>query len=267
MSRSLLILTPAVIGLAVLATPSLFASTDVLPGFDLFQTDPSTTNQDFSGNPIPIDFFGPGSDPFDGRVDCAGVPLPGFSGCPNDDLSTVDTIVERLDLAQLPSPYPSSDQITIEIVALQLRSVAPITVTYNGGLNPELWDVDIGLSLQMPQPTGTMDIVHADVAGGTFSSLLPVVPNFVFTRVSDGEVRELDGAEIGPLVIEFEAIDVPWVHLAPPAESCTSNFCVNPGVVTVEQALFAAHGVLAVCPEDPTQTGYSTWGELKSIYR
>jgi hypothetical protein len=267
MSRSPQILTLAAIGLVLLAPASLFASTDVLPGFDLFQTDPSSTFQDFIGEPLPSDFFGPGSDPFDGGVPCHGVPLPGFPGCPTDDLSFVDTIVERLANAELPPPYPSSDQIPIEIVALQLRSVAPITVTYNGGLNPELWDVDVGLSQMLPQPTGTMDITHEDPAGGHFSSLLPVIPRYVFTRVSDGEVRILDGADMGPLVLEFEAIDVPWVHIAPPAGSCTSNFCVNPGVVTVEVAPHAAHGVLSICPEDPTQALPSTWGEVKSTYR
>ena len=221
---------------------------DVQPGLDLFQTDPGTTFQDFSGAPIPADFFGPGSDPFDGGIALQGNPQP-TTRCPDDDLSGVDTIVERLGVSTHPT-IPSTDFVAIEIVELHLRSVAPITVTYNGGQNPELWDVEVELSPSVPQQPGQMDITHLNPTGGTFDSALPVVPMFIFIRQIDGMVLVLDLGELAflpPLL--FEAQGVPWVHVNPPAASCTSNFCVNPGDLTVEQALLASHGIISICPE------------------
>ncbi|MFQ5599222.1 MAG: hypothetical protein ACE5G2_01570, partial [Candidatus Krumholzibacteriia bacterium] len=143
-------------------------------GMDLWRTDPNTTFQDLSGTPIPADFFDPGSDPFDGVIGLGGVALGASTTCPNDDLSIVDTIVERLATAVLPT-VPSTDTVPIEIVELSLRSTEPITVTYNGGMNPELWDVDVHLS-QLPQPQGTMTITKNHPNGGFFSSDLPVLP-------------------------------------------------------------------------------------------
>jgi hypothetical protein len=267
MSRSVHLTILAAASLVLFAPAITFASTDVLPGFDLFQTDASTTFQDFSGMPIPADFFDPGSDPFGGIIALQGVPLQSHPACPNDDLSTVDTIVERRQQAVLPQPFPSSAVIEIEIVALQLRSSSPITVTYNGGQDPELWDVDVELSQTSAQPIGSMTIEHTHPSGGIFSSTLPVVPRFTFTRVSDSAVRVLDAGDLGPAITEFRAFDLPWLHVVPPVTSCTSNFCVNPGNLTVEQAVLAAHGVLAVCPEEPTQAQPETWGAVKSIYR
>jgi hypothetical protein len=252
--------------MALLVPAGLSANTNVLPGFDLFQTDPNTTFQDFGPAPIPPNFFGPGSDPFHGQIWFMGEPLQNDPNCPNDDLSSADTIVERLEEAELPDPNGSSDVIEIEIIQLHLTSIDPIVVTFNGGQDPELWDVEVELSDVVPQPPGRMTITHTHANGGVFDSQLPVVPKFIFTRQSDNMILELDAGNEGPLIIDFQALNIPWVHIVPPDNSCTSNFCVNPDQVTEEQAILAAHGVLAICPEKPTQTLPSTWGRVKAIY-
>ena len=250
-----------------LMLPMNAQAANVLAGADLFQTDPNTTFQDFAGFPIPADFFSPGSDPFVDLVRLQGVPLGSSSICSNDDLNLADTIVLRLAEAVLPDENNSSDIIQVEIVELQLVSVSPIVVTENGGQNPTLWDIEVTLSDVAFQTAGTMTVRHESPAGGTFDSTVPVVPKFTFTQVGNpANFRVFDGGNEG-LTIDFKTSDVPWNHHVPPGNSCTSNFCVNPDEVTVETALFAAHGVISICPEDPTPTDESTWGEVKSIYR
>lgn len=258
----------------------------IYPGIDLFST-PSggTTFQDYGGNPIPANFFDPGSDPFDGAVVLGGDPLP-------LPLDPADTIVERMAPAFLPGPG-DTDVIPIEIVALSLRSVSPITVTYNGGQNPELWDVQVCLSSAAPQPQGTMTVRNGPCGcseGGTFISDLPVLPKLTFTRtLPSPAVRVLDfGAVLAP-PIQFQTLHGHWlpsdpgfsvvtapaglsvdhdcdggtppVQNLPPttnffpglrAEHCQDGNCPSPLLVmkrlTVEQAALAAHGILPPQP-------------------
>ncbi len=116
-----------------------------------------------------------------------------------------------------------------------------------------------------PQQQGQMTILRVDGTGGTFDSVLPVTPRLTFTRISDGEQRVLDGGEAG-MTIPFEALDVPWADHTPPEDSCTSNFCVNPDGLTIEQAALAAHGIISICPTEGTPSDSATWGTVKSIY-
>ena len=122
------------------------------------------------------------------------------------------------------------------------------------------------LSPSSPQSVGTMVIRHTIPSGGTFDSTLPVTPMFIFQRIGDGAVRYLDLGAF-PIAIQFTGNNVPWAHTVPPAGSCTSNFCVNPGSLTTEQSMLAAHGVLSVCPTAPTPTHTATWGTIKVMYR
>jgi hypothetical protein len=164
---------------------------DVLPGIDVWTTPGGGTSfDDFAANPIPADFFDPGSEPFLGIVLFSGQPLPDLGPPSAPSLFPTDTVVERLAPAAMPGPAT----IPIEIVALSLVSSQPITVTYNGGQNPELWDVQACLSSLAPQPQGSMTIARTCPGGGTFRSTLPVVPKLVFTRQSDLQVRVLDPA-------------------------------------------------------------------------
>ncbi|TWT41996.1 Proprotein convertase P-domain protein [Phycisphaerae bacterium RAS1] len=184
---------------------------DIPPGDDIFTTPCGGASfEDFSNTPIPADFFGPGSDPFDGIVVFGGVPL-NTSG---PSIGPTDTIVRRTGLAHLPMPG-SSANVPIEIVALNLVSCQPITVTYNSG-PPELWDVRVCLPPMVPQTPGHMT-VNRDLclpSGGTFTSILPVQPRLTFTRVNP---------PAGPTIIfdlpqplPFQTVNGHWLKDDPP---------------------------------------------------
>jgi hypothetical protein len=178
-------------------------------------------------------------------------PLPP-SLCPDDDLTLIDTIVQRKTTASLPT-IGSEDVIDIEIVALSLVSTNPITVTYNGGLNPELWDMYVGLSASQINGNALIRKTHAN--GGTFDSDLPVVPTFVFVRQSDAAERTLDGGS-PPLWTEtLEVLDEPWEYFEPAPLSCRSNFCA-PGPY-VQTGVKFTQGLLSTCAE-PVPAARST---------
>ena len=205
---TIIILAPFWYNSAVLAT-------DVLAGVDLWETrPPNDATYEFGGgtecSPIPASFFDPGSDPFDGVVSFQGQPL---QTSPPGTLGSTHMIVERLTDAELPS-CPSSDTVDIEIVALNLVSTEPITVTYGGMQDPELWDVHMCLSSEEDsQQTGSMTIYQKCAAGGTFTAELPVTPKFVFTKVGEPSTqRTLDYGleEIGP--IYYDVTDGHWLY-------------------------------------------------------
>lgn len=265
-----------VLAAALLVVPATALATDVLPGYDLFATVPPdqpprpASYQDFTGPfTIPPDFFDPGSDPFQGRVYFHGVPLGSFPGC-FGDLGNTDTIVEREATAVLPG-VGSFDTVPIEIIALSLHSASPITVTYNGGANPELWDVKVDLSPTLPS-RGNMTIYHSLPDGGTFDAQFTVYPLLTFTRVSDLSVRILDAGMFG-LGDQFSTSNVPWRHdpIGQPVArpSCVSNFVAgyDGNKIDVEElAAYALHGVYPSWPT-PTAVEETTWGGLKALYR
>jgi hypothetical protein len=196
----------------------------ILPGHDLFETpEGPDTYMDFSTVPIPADFFGPGSDPFTGTVVLKGKPL---NTTPDSILGPTDTIVKRTSQAELPT-CGSTTTVDIEIVALSLTSASPITVTYNGGQNPELWDVDVCLSSDTAQSPGSMTINHDCPEGGTFSATLPVLPKFTYTHLTD--VRVLDFGNEGYPPIPLSTTDGHWTHSDPGFGIITS-----PGGLTVD---------------------------------
>jgi hypothetical protein len=199
-------------------------------GYDLLETDSDNTYLDAV---LPPDFFGPGSDPFDGRIYFEGVPIPDYAppgGPTYTGLGPTSTIVERREDAG-GEGYP--DTIEIEIVELSLVSVAPITVTYGGG-SPEAWDVIAEVpENDVNQTPGSMDVQHEAVHGGTFDSYLPVDPKLTFMRIPDGFTvgpyyySSLTG---GP--IEFEAYDVPWCHTANPLDTPAGNWVIEKAGLT-----------------------------------
>jgi hypothetical protein len=154
------------------------------PGVDLFETpnDSMTVESLFTVSPIPAGFFGPGSDPFDGTIALEGSPL---TTSPPDTLGPTDVIIERLDTAML-NVTPSVATVAIELVALSLISTSPITVTYDGGQNPEEWQVDICLSSIGYPPSGFMYINRHCDSGGSFTVDFsdPIFLKATFTRVS-----------------------------------------------------------------------------------
>jgi hypothetical protein len=154
------------------------------PGYDLFETAPGTS-VDFSSSPIPAGFFDPGSEPFDAAIPLLGTPLGYFHGHATGE---TDTIVQRLDPVKLQTPT-STAHVPIQIVALSLQSVQPITVHNVGGT--EKWDVSVGLS-PTASPKGSITIHGHDKHGGTFDSTLPVLPKITFTRLGDRKVKTID---------------------------------------------------------------------------
>jgi hypothetical protein len=144
----------AVCALGLYSLPG-FAQTNVLPGYDLFE---STTATTFQGTPfegVPI-----GSYNFGGAI-----------GVQNTDLT--DTIVQRLSTASVASTPNTAAAIPIQMDVLQLESTVPTTL---GGLGP-LGIYYITTQSQDgdgPASTGTMTITFATPAGGTFTSSLDV---------------------------------------------------------------------------------------------
>jgi len=183
------------IGSAAFAAP-------IPAGSDSFAT-LNGSEQSFGADPIPADFFDPGSDPFDAFIGWVGVPLgPG---------ATTDTIIERLDKAKFSGPKPASDTIRIQIREMSFQSVDPITVNYSGDGQTELWNVRVGLSAT-PQPIGSMTIREEEASGGSFDWILPILPRFTFTRISDGVTRVIDYGALGLPAVELHARAVPWLH-------------------------------------------------------
>jgi hypothetical protein len=178
------------------------------PGDDCWSTECGETYADFSANAIPPDFFGPGSDPFDGRIDLGG------------GVGMVDTIVQRNGWMCFPEPLPSTASVEVELVALDLVSCTPITVTY-GGVSPELWDVQVGLS--GVQDPGIMDATKTHANGGHFDAQFYVQPLYTFTRQSDSAVRTFDPAAYGILPISISTRTSAYWSTQEDYEHCTSD--------------------------------------------
>ena len=171
---------------------------DIPPGDDVWQTPPGGAEHDFSADPIPADFFEPGSDPFAELVLLQGA----GTGC-------FDTVVRRLDPA---TPLPIGGQVTIdiEIVSLNLVSVSPITVSPQN----DQWDVAVDLS-PLPQPGGQMTIKHQQADGGTYDSSQDICPRLTFQRTTvPFDVRVFDVCQFLGFgaAVEVSTTDKPWTH-------------------------------------------------------
>ena len=251
MKRLPIILLAAVLAaaLALLGQrDTALATGSITAGFDLFESEPgsSPANGTYQDLNLPADFFGSGCSAFNGRVFLQGVPIPSFDPGtgPVSGLEPTDTIVERLP----PDAGPFPDTIEIEIVAMELKSISPITVTCPGTEN---WDLDVSVPpLDPNQVQGTMTITHTTNQGGTFDSTLPIRPLLTFTRQGDGA-----GSPIGPCyfpdpaggplspcgfpeesetdpVQQFQANDVPWCHDANPLTTPAGHTVVENSLTT-----------------------------------
>lgn len=180
--------------------------TYIEPGVDLFTTPNNGATQiDFRLTPLPLGFFGPGSEPFTNRVCFQGSP---FLPLPDGASTPADTVIRRRDRAILPPG--GSDVVPIELVGLSLVSCHPITVTREGRTEP--WEVRVHPSPLAPQQPGQMTLHAASNGyGGTFNATLPVRPRLIFTRLDDGETRILDAGTLPsfpPLLLRLT--NAPW---------------------------------------------------------
>jgi len=200
----------AITGIIFISASFVKAQDLINPGPD-FWTSPDA-GMYFGGSdlpPIPADFFGPGSDPFQGQIN--------FEGGALDPLPFPDyhVLIERITTANVPPPYPALAPIDVEMVELNLVSTVPITVTYNGGITSDEWHVEVGLSV-IPPSIGYLDAIKENPDGGIFSYMpLYVQPLFTFTNVvMPGTTRTMDTGLEGILPLEYAASinDYPWVH-------------------------------------------------------
>ncbi|MEM7165223.1 MAG: hypothetical protein AAF581_07135 [Planctomycetota bacterium] len=178
-------------------------------GTDCWSTDCGKTRFSFCDEPIPADFFDPGSLPFEGTVFLGG-----------DTPDNQDTQVARLADMLLTDIAPQAT-VPIELVSLSLVSCAPITVVTNG--TPEDWSVEVSLSAD-PVPPGQMVVTKTHENGGVFTSDFFVKPVFTFSRVSNPtDVRVLNPAI--PFQLSMNS-DAPWVHIAAPGSGtyCAPDF-------------------------------------------
>jgi hypothetical protein len=210
------------------------------PKIDAWQTRESSHNFGTpGGGPIPADFFGPGSDLFDGVVALEGVPLgPTAWG----DFGVADTLIQRsadpFDRCSLPIPTPQA--VEIDIVALSLVSTMPITVTYDGGTSSDQWDVEVDLSMMTP-PTGSLTATKSHCNGGTYTSVLNVCPRFTFTKAGDPGTQVVldtcaEGLDHIPLLQNDPA---PWIHDVEPYLFAAIDTCsdFHPGILDVDQVV------------------------------
>ena len=132
----------------------------VAQGVDLFKTAAiaGATVADFSNQPLPMDFFCPGSAIFSGQIPLQGVPIVTSS----PTTGGADTIIARLTDADLTN---GTATVPIEVVALQLEQIAPLQISCSGGSTS--WNVSVCLCED--QPTSEIDLTVTDPNGGEFS--------------------------------------------------------------------------------------------------
>lgn len=133
-------------------------------GYDTFTTpDNAQTFDDFSSHPTEAGFFGPGSQPFTGRVTFkGGAPInPSLYG-------SADTVIERRQAVEVPG------DTTLEVVGISFVSASPITVNYYPR-GSTTCNVTVGKST-VRTSGGSMHF-NAD---GTFTSSLTIYPKYTF---------------------------------------------------------------------------------------
>jgi len=171
---------------------------------------------------IPADFFYPGSQPFSGTVPMSiGSPVADivsdhyFGEREAVRLAMISTVVQRYGDPPPPTaPNGTVQTMPIEIIALSLTSVSPITVT--GGPQNTLWNVSVTLS-DIHSPQGSLMATKTHANGGTYDCFLPVQPTLTFTRLGTGEVRVFDTGENALPPLLFSSTGNHYVYRVNPA--------------------------------------------------
>jgi len=157
--------------------------------------------------PIPDGFFGPGSEPFVGRVNLKGTNSNG------GQQAQKDATVSRLQELATPEPFPVTGTVPIEMVELNLQSVQPIII--QTGTGQSQWNVEMHLMDGNPSP-GVASITREDINGGNFNLETFLFPVFVFTNIDNPD----DVLVFNPLEFGFEGLPLiqadPFTWMAPP---------------------------------------------------
>jgi len=161
-------ITLTITALAFVALPALAFDPVIEHGSDIWQTRPDgTTMITFDKDPLPVDFFCTGSQPFLGRVVMHGVPL---ATLPEGALGQTDTIVQRLDNAVFDESGVATTRI--QITAIHLQSVQPVRTACGA------FQLDMTLT-EGEQPVGEMRIVRQGANYGYYETDLGL--NFTLT--------------------------------------------------------------------------------------
>jgi hypothetical protein len=245
-------------GLAGITTATIRMETGYPPivipaGRDYWATPEAEIN--FSDDPIPADFFGPGSDPFDGVIYITGNTI-------DPPTSLADTIIERLEDAELTDPPFGSDTIDVEIVELSLKSTEPITVTFDGGTREEYFDVSLDLHKAAAQ-TGTMTIDNFSATQGEF--MFNIRAGVVFTFVNTGGgleehlLRDMDFGTVSPY---------PWQTTSPlilVRPSCETDGFYPSGQGKLQVDLDGGSGFQNITWKDPLPMDFDDDGDVDLV--
>ena len=195
----------------LLAVPAVAGPTTIKKGIDIFSTSAGTA-ADFSGTPLPADFFCTGSAAFSGTIPLTGVPL---TTSPAGIAGITDTIVERL----ADGIFGSSGTTTIPVVlrALKMRSTSNLSV-YCPGVGSTDWRVDVCLCGTQKETSITAKIDSSCEKCGTFSGTLSVDACLRFTEVDTGTV-------LGPVSngLRLGINSMPWCYEPGSGETVISD--------------------------------------------
>ena len=212
MSKAFRCLALAALVLALTAGAPIFAGDGtVRQGVDLWATVEGFAQTSFEGNPIPADFFCPGSKPFAGRIYLKGAPL---AAEPAGSLGSIDTIVRRLDDAAFDEKGVAFTRL--QLMALSLVSTRPVETSCGS--------YDVSVRLDGEQPTTRMRIVRTNARGGTYAAPLALNVKVVFTPTNGGVQgrRELSHrVDLGP------ANNSVWAYAAAPRYEGTPRIDTN----------------------------------------
>jgi len=123
--------------------------------------------------------FGPGADPVVGVIDLQSDMSVWEEG------ENADTVIGREGDLVLPAPG-AIDSTPLELYWFYLESTDPVTITRNGGQDPELWDLEVYSVSALPgntAQTSTVELVTTD--SGTIDAGMPVLLQLMFTKQDD----------------------------------------------------------------------------------
>ncbi|MFQ5589938.1 MAG: thrombospondin type 3 repeat-containing protein, partial [Phycisphaerae bacterium] len=242
----------------------------VIDSWTTISSGQTQTMQKFEADPLPqgfFDFNGQSCEAFSGEIVLEGVPIDPIA-------SQADTVVRRFgDPIDPDDAVGTEGSVEIEIIALSLQSVQPITVVCDGA--DTSWNVAVNLS-DAAAPRGTLTATKERDNGGSAVAVLNVLPRLTFANVADPAVEVIldPGPQGEP--ITFEA-NMQWIHSIDPNDaSLPRKFIIgkDDSQVLTRQALpegceivtmhtpfdqpagFGAQHLHAVCPPDADADGW-----------
>lgn len=260
------------LGATLILVPRAGSAANVLPGHDLFEVRAGSFQQFSGAYAIPAGFFGPGSLPFEGRVDWVGVPIASLPSCA-DLLSNVHAAMRRPMLALLSGPGADAF-VPVEMAALAVVGRRAITVEYAQGPSQQ-WEVRMSVTLPASPLLGSLRVGCRTEDGGSLGMQLPVLPRFQFRNLTTpGQPPIVWNLGAEGFVELYETIDTPWNYASPGSlleVGCDSNF--KPGVneqgVVLPMSLYAPWSALVL--QWPAGGAIAdaqvTWGAMKASYR